>query len=134
MWKVLIVDDDFSTRKLMNRILHRRALVDHAINGREALEAYTLSVIHMEPYDAILLDVSMPEMDGLEVLTEIRRQEESARIPEEKRVPIIMITGRTETMMASFQLGCDDYLIKPVEPRMLLNKLRKFAEDESEAG
>ncbi len=124
MWNVLIVDDDFSTRKLMNRMLQRKATVDHAANGREALFAYELSVTHQEPYDVILLDVTMPDLNGDVVLEEIRRREK----PQGSRVPIIMVTGRQDCMTTCFEKGCDAYLVKPVSPSNLLQNIRQLVE------
>ena len=126
MLNILIVDDDFSTRKLLNRILQRKAVVDHAVSGREALEAFSLSVSQCDPYDAILLDITMPDMDGNLVLNEIRSQEKNRGITMGKGVPIIMVTGRKDMMMQSFGDGCDDYLIKPFSPTILMDKIRKL--------
>ncbi len=124
MWNILIVDDDFSTRKLLNRVLQRRANVDHAANGKEALYAYELSLTHRDPYDVILLDVTMPELNGDQVLEEIRRREK----PQGGHVPIIMVTGREDCMDACFELGCDAYLLKPVSPSSLLQNIRQLVE------
>ncbi len=128
MYNVLIVDDDFSTRKLMNRILHRKAMVDHAVSGREALEAYNLSMSQADPYDAILLDITMPDMEGTDVLEDIRNRESVRGVPSGKGVPIIMVTGRKDKMMQSFGHGCDDYLIKPISPSALMGKIRKLVD------
>ena len=123
MWKILVVDDDFGTRKLMNRILHRKGFVDQAVSGREALGAFMMSQDYSEPYDIILLDVTMPDMDGVEVLKEIRKLEASRG---SQPVPIIMVTGRKDTMMNSFGSGCNEYLIKPISPKILLDKVKQL--------
>lgn len=126
MWNLLIVDDDFSTRKLLNRTLHRRSMVDHAVNGREALAAYSMSQEHQDPYHAILLDISMPEMDGIEALKEIRRQEAFHGVPEGFGVPIVMISGRTDREAEAREAGCNDFMEKPISPSDLLKKLREI--------
>lgn len=128
-WKILMVDDDFSTRKLINRILHRRALLDHAINGAEAILAYEMSQEHVDPYDLIMLDVTLPDMEGVEILKHIRRYEEVEEIKEEDRVPIIMVTGRKDTMMKSFSEGCTEYLLKPFKPNELLATVKALVEN-----
>lgn len=126
MWKILLVDDDFGTRKLINRLLHRRALVDHACNGEEALEGYNMSVLHQDPYDLIMLDVTMPDLDGVSVLERVRSDEKGRGIRLGEGTPIVMITGRKDTMMASFGEGCDDYIVKPFEPKALLQKIEQL--------
>jgi len=128
MWQILIVDDDFNTRKMLNRILHRRALVDHAVNGLEAMTAYEFSLHHHEPYDVILLDITMPEMDGVAVLKEIRNREAAMGVPAGEGVPIIMVTGRTDKRAVCAELGCNDYMDKPVSPTQLLGGIRKWVD------
>lgn len=126
MWHILIVDDDFSTRKILNRILHRRALVDHAVDGAEAMMAYELSIHHQDPYDLILLDITMPKIDGTQVLKEIRSREKGFGLDPDEIVPIIMVTGRTEMEAHCRELGCNDYMVKPISPGNLLRNIRKL--------
>ena len=70
----------------------------------------------------------MPEMDGSQVLLEIRQLEEKKRIPDKLKAKIIMISGisEKEMVMACLRDGCDDFLVKPLESRLLLNKLKHF--------
>lgn len=125
MWNVLVVDDSFVNRKLLIEILRDRAVCDTAANGEEALEAYSLSIDEERPYDIILLDVSMPKVDGMEVLSMIRESEESRGIALGRGVPIIMVTAYKEPLFDSFSYGCDDYVVKPVNPAELVSKMEE---------
>jgi two-component system chemotaxis response regulator CheY len=123
MWRVLVVDDDFLNRKLILDILKGKAACDVAANGQEALTAYSHSVRKKKPYQAILLDVSMPEVDGMEVLKSIRADEAKRGIPLGTGIPIIMVTAHKEFFINSFSTGCDDYILKPFSPAALLAKV-----------
>ncbi|MBU2591378.1 MAG: response regulator [Nitrospinota bacterium] len=123
MWNVLIVDDDFVNRKLLTEILRDKAVCDTAANGAEAIQAYNLSIDEARPYDIILLDIAMPDIDGMEVLAKVRESEESAGIELGKGIPIIMVTAYKEPLFDSFSQGCDDYIVKPIDPAELVSKM-----------
>ena len=123
MAKILIADDDFLTRKMLCKYLQSFGEIDQAATGLEALAAYDLSVLTHEPYDLMLMDIAMPAKSGIEALEKIREQEEEKKVPEDKRVKIVMITGDKRQMMRSFERGCDDYLLKPVDPKKLAKKI-----------
>lgn len=123
MWNVLVVDDDFVNRKLILGILDGHAHCDVAAGGKEAVEVFKNSLASNKPYDAILLDVAMPDVDGIEVLRQIRAFEESKGTLLGHGVPIIMVTAHKTTFMNSFNEGCDDFLLKPVDGDALLKKI-----------
>lgn len=125
MWKVLVVDDNFVNRKFLVEILKGKAVCDVAANGNEALVAYDLSVKEDRPYDAILLDIAMPEMDGIQVLEKIRGNERSRGIMLGDGIPVIMVTAYKQPFMDAFNKGCDDYLLKPIDPDVLINKIEE---------
>ena len=125
MWRVLVVDDDFLNRKLILDILKGKAECDVAANGQEALTAYAHSLKKKEPYQVVLLDVSMPEVDGMEVLKSIRADEAKRGIRLGTGIPVIMVTGHKEFFMNSFSTGCDDYILKPFSPAALLGKVEE---------
>src|SRR5881409_3838406 len=83
-----------------------------AAEGRAGLERLT-----HEPYDALVLDLMLPDMDGLEVCRQLRVKSD---------IPVLMLTARGEAMdrVVGLELGADDYLPKPFEPRELLARLR----------
>lgn len=122
--RILLVDDDPQILELFSTLLRKegyRALT--ASNGPEALGLY-LFARHHDPFDLMILDVSMPRIDGLQVLETVRKDEDSRSIACGNGMPIIMLTAFKSTCMLSFNLGCDDYLLKPVQPEALLDKIR----------
>lgn len=126
--RILIVDDNFNNRRLLQKILSPFGECDLAVNGKEALEAYFLAFDEAEPYDLICLDIMMPEMDGQEVLRTIREKEVEMGFKKLEEVKIIMITGNDspkEAMDAYFRGGCTDYMMKPIDKDLLLNLLKE---------
>jgi len=111
--RILIVDDDARLFELLESYLEPNGVVSvHAENGRRGLEALGASA-----FDAVLLDVMMPELDGLKTLQKIR---------EKSRVPVIMLTAKGDETdrVVGLEMGADDYLAKPFSPRELLARLR----------
>jgi two-component system, chemotaxis family, chemotaxis protein CheY len=125
MWKILVVDDNFVNRKLLVEILKTKAQCDVAANGKEAMEAYTIALQEKAPYDVILLDIAMPEMNGLEVLHQIRKREGEGGVLLGVGVPIIMITAYKDPCFEAFRKGCDDYMLKPIDGSKLLQKIEE---------
>ena len=112
---VLVVDDDRINRALLSRLLeHEGYRPRTAVNGREALAA-----LGEEPFDAVLLDIVMPEVDGLEVLRTLKAD------PRLWHIPVIVISGLedTESVVSCLELGADDYVQKPFDPVLLRARL-----------
>jgi diguanylate cyclase (GGDEF)-like protein/putative nucleotidyltransferase with HDIG domain len=113
---VLVVDDDATVGRLVKVNLAAEGFdVQVVTSGREALEIAT-----SRPPDCILLDVMMPEMDGLEVCRRLKRDERTVPIP------VIMLTAKAEVddKLEAFQLGADDYISKPFDLYELSARLR----------
>lgn len=110
--KILIVDDDLDTLKLVGLILQRQGYQIAAANGGQAAVAKASA----EKPDLILLDLMMPDLDGYEVARRLRADPATARIP------IIMFTAKTllDDKVAGFEAGADDYLTKPTHPAELV--------------
>ena len=123
MWRILVVDDNEDNRALILAIVAERAECETASCGREAWEAFQKSYHDRKPYDVILLDVAMPDMDGLEVLQKIRDFEKAHDILLGKGVPIIMVTAHSTSFMKSFNRGCDDFILKPIDADELIKKI-----------
>lgn len=123
--KVLIVDDEFVSRKKAQQILSQFAECDVAINGKEAIEAFSLAHNEEQPYDLVTMDIIMPDMDGIQALKEIRAWEEEHGIPLGRGVKILMLTGnkKPEAVLASYAEGCEDYLVKPFNRQKLVQML-----------
>ena len=126
--KTLVVEDDFVSRKLLQRILSPYSDCDIAINGKEAIDALCLALDENEPYDVIFMDIMMPEMDGKEALKKIRQIEEEKGMSGLDGVKIIMSTALSgsENILGSFKEGCDGYLVKPFDKEKVLEQLKKF--------
>lgn len=124
--RVLIADDDFISRRLMQRHLEKYATCDLASNGSEAVEAFRLALKEDEPYDLICLDIMMPKLDGKEVLGKIRIMENKKGIENPDGVKIIMTTSISdrESVIALKALQCDAYLVKPVSKDRLLQEVK----------
>lgn len=127
--KTLIVEDEFTSRLLLQKMLDQYGECHVAVNGREAVEAIKSSLAAKDPYDLVCLDIMMPLMDGQETLREIRAAEAEAGIHGLDGVKVVMTTvlGDKGNIMESFREQCDGYLIKPVEKGKLMRLLADFA-------
>lgn len=113
MAKLLIVDDEQSIRALIRKYaVFDGYEVEEASDGMEAIEKFRKG-----KFDLIIMDVMMPELDGFSACREIRKQDE--------KVPIIMLSARGEEYdrIHGFEIGVDDYVVKPFSPRELLMRV-----------
>lgn len=111
--KILVVDDEHRIRRLIKMYLEREGYsIDEVDNGEEAI-----IMAFKEEYHLIILDLMLPEMDGLQVCQEIRKS---------KATPIIMLTARGEesNRIEGFEVGADDYIVKPFSPRELVHRVK----------
>jgi two-component system chemotaxis response regulator CheY len=116
--KLLTVDDSPSVRKLVEFSLKAKGFrVSSAENGMEALK-----LMSKEQFDAIILDINMPLMNGLEFLQQIRSEKAYASIP------VIMLTteGQDEDKDKAISLGATAYIVKPFKPTQLLSLIEKI--------
>jgi two-component system chemotaxis response regulator CheY len=122
--RTLIVEDDFTSRLLLQVLLARYGECHVAINGREAVEAFRLAQADGRGYDLICMDVTMPEMDGHQAVQEIRRLEKTVK-PLVNRVTIIMTSASNdqEDVGLARQEECDGYLLKPIDAHRLKSLL-----------
>src|SRR2546425_12501916 len=110
--RVLVIDDDDDIRGLLTTLLERAGITVHnAPNGREGLREF-----HSWRPDLVVLDVSMPELDGWNVLDRIRDMSE---------VPVLMLTARGDELerVRGLQAGADDYVVKPLGKQGLLARV-----------
>ena len=120
---ILMAEDVLINAEIMKQIiLMREAEIDHAENGKLVLEMFKGSPVGH--YDAILMDVRMPEMDGLEATAAIRALDR----PDAKAIPIIALTANAfdEDVQRSLQVGMDAHLSKPVDPERLYQTLEEL--------
>jgi len=127
--KILIVEDDFGSRRLLQAILKDRGEIDTVVDGLEALEAFKLAWSDNRPYDLIFLDIMMPNMDGQSALKELRRLEKEMGVSPKDEVSIIMTTALDDpknVIEAFNQGGATGYVVKPIDREMLFEQMRKF--------
>ena len=126
--RTLVVEDDFTSRRLLQRLLAPYGDCDIAVNGKEAIEAFQMAWGKDRPYDLVCLDIMMTEMDGQEVLKQIRKLETERRIRVLEGVKIIMTTvlGDRENILRAFREQCDAYLVKPIDKEELLGQIRSL--------
>ena len=113
--KVLLVDDEPDILELLQYNLEKEGYaVRTALNGRKGVE----EARNFRP-DLVLLDIMMPEQDGVETCRQMRE------LPEMQNAYIIFLTARAEeySEIAAFEVGADDYIIKPIKPRALMSRL-----------
>ena len=115
--KILIVEDDEALLKVLQLLLENSYDITLAMNGKQGLE-----IANSKRPDLILMDVMMPEMDGLEVL---RRLKEN---PQMAGIPVILLTAKVgdENIYGGYQLGADYYIPKPFTNAQLLNGINLF--------
>ena len=112
MYKILITDDEDKIRTLIKKyaIFEGHAAVE-ASNGMEAIE-----LCRNQTFDIVIMDVMMPELDGFSAVKEIRKNQD---------VPVIMLSARGEEYdkIHGFELGIDDYVVKPFSPKELMMRI-----------
>jgi two-component system chemotaxis response regulator CheY len=124
--RILIVEDDLTSRMLLKKMLEPFGSCDLAVNGKEATEAFRLAQESSESYTLVCMDIMMPEMDGQTALKAIRKQEEDSACPPSRAAKIIMTTALRdiENVSAAFRELCDGYLVKPIARDKLMALLK----------
>ena len=114
--KVLVVDDSTAVRELFNVLLSRsNFIVSEAENGKEALK----KIIRNKP-DMIILDITMPRMNGFELSRQLRKRSGT------KDIPIIFCTAKREEELFSYKTDIDNYIKKPFSVEELWNKINSI--------
>jgi two-component system chemotaxis response regulator CheY len=126
--KILIAEDDFTSRILLQELLKSYGHSHVAVNGKEAVDAVKMALETNEPYDLICLDIMMPEIDGQAALKEIRAMEGSKGIAQSKPAKIIMTTAMADKdhVLEAINAKCDSFLAKPVQKKVLLRELQRL--------
>lgn len=112
MSKILVVDDEFRIRQIIRKYAEFEGFtVEEAVDGMQAID-----ICRKEDFDLIIMDVMMPELDGFSACREIRKF---------KDTPIIMLSARGEEYdkIHGFELGSDDYVVKPFSPKELMMRV-----------
>jgi CheY-like chemotaxis protein/HPt (histidine-containing phosphotransfer) domain-containing protein len=126
--RVLLTDDNVINQKVASRLLHQMGYqADIANNGLEAIGA-----LERQPYDVVLMDVQMPELDGLETTRRIRQRQRDPAAPPSFRRPIVIIAMTANAMHGDHEkcvaAGMEDYITKPVRPEVLQGAMERAAQ------
>lgn len=126
--KMLIVEDEFLSRKLVGHYIEKYGKYDVAVNGEEALNAVVSAYDDGTPYDVVFLDIMMPDKNGLAVLKEIREIETRKGIGVSDGLKVIMTTalGDAKSVMEAFRSQCEAYITKPYTEEAFSTQLRKL--------
>ena len=130
--KIMIIEDDFTSRKMLQLLLSPYGICDIVVNGREAIEVFSEAFGSGDPYDLICLDLMLPGIDGHAVLKKIREIERLKGIEGLDGVKVIITTALSDAenvRKAFFYEQCEGYLVKPISNQKLtelLNKLGLF--------
>lgn len=117
---VLVVDDNSSVRDLLaSRLESRGYAVKTAVNGRDAL-----AILRQNPFDLVLLDIMMPEMNGYQLLEQLQKE------PDFQHIPVIVLSAMNDmnSVIKCIELGAEDYLFKPINSSLLWARMTKSLE------
>jgi two-component system chemotaxis response regulator CheY len=125
---ILIVEDDFVSRKFMVKFLSKYGTCQTAEDGEQAINMYKKAQEDKKPYDLICMDIIMPKMDGYETVEQIRKYEKEIGISKNHEVKVIMTSGMdvSRNVTKAFELGCVAYASKPIDMVKFNNILREL--------
>lgn len=125
--KILIVEDELTSRELLKVILEPYGTVETVADGIEAMKAFNLAMAS-RPYDLICLDIMLPKLNGQQVLKGIRKIEGDKGILGPDAVKIIMISalGDFESVTEAFSSQCTSYITKPIDADKIVEELRNL--------
>lgn len=121
---ILIVDDDQEIRRLLVDYLARNGFDAHAArDGREMWQ-----MLERHPVDLIVLDLMLPDTDGLTLCRDLRAKTNTSSTPNSQNIPVLILTARGEETdrIVGIEMGADDYLVKPFNPRELLARIKSI--------
>ncbi len=113
MYKILVVDDEMNIRRVVREYAEFEGYeVDEAENGMAAIEK-----VKNNDYDLIVMDIMMPKLDGFSTCKELKKS---------KDIPVIMLSARGEEYdkLFGFEIGIDDYVVKPFSPKELMARIK----------
>ena len=127
--RILIVEDDFGSRRYMQKLLSSFGECDVVVDGEEAVEAFRLAWEEHSPYDVVFLDIMLPKMDGQEALKRIRENERTIGVKpyDEVKVVITSVLEDPKNVIEAYHKGgANSYLVKPLEKDKLQIEMEKL--------
>ncbi len=123
---ILVVDDELVSQKKMMKILSGFGTCDGVKTGKSALRAVKTALENWQLYNLITLDVSMPDISGVDVLTAVRKMETDRGLTDEEKSKILMVTSHSDIETVKACAGkCDGYIIKPFNKQVMAGKIKK---------
>ena len=125
--RILVVEDDYISRRLLCRYLEPYGTCEEAVNGHEAVDAVRRAIDAGEQFDLICLDIMMPGMDGQQALVILRQIEAENGMPIGKGAKVIMTSAMEDNqyIMQALNASADGYVVKPIEKRSFIETLKE---------
>ena len=125
--RILVVEDDYISRRLLCRYLEPYGTCEEAVNGHEAIDAIRRALAADQYYDLICLDIMMPGMDGQQALVLLREMETQNGRPLGKGAKVVMTSAMEENqyILQALNASADGYVVKPIEKRKFIATLKE---------
>ncbi|HET7839734.1 MAG TPA: response regulator [Rectinemataceae bacterium] len=129
MMRILVVEDDFGSRRMMQKLLAPYGDIDVVVDGEEAVNAFRLAWEEKEPYGVVFMDIMMPKMDGHEALKRMRAMERELGVRPAKEAKVIMtsvLDDPKNVIEAYYEGAATSYLLKPIDRDKLSAELSRL--------
>ena len=129
--RILVVEDDYISRRLLCRYLEAFGTCEEAVNGHEAIDFIRRALAADQYYDLICLDIMMPGMDGQQALVLLREMEVENGRPLGRGAKVIMTSAMEENqyILQALNASADGYVVKPIEKRKFIETLKEVGLD-----
>jgi len=130
--RILVIDDDYTSRAQSKALLSELGDVDGAPSGELGLQLFEAAHAEERPYGLILLDVDMPSLSGVAVAKKIRDWEEETgnhRCGRAAKIVMLSALSDGKSVVTSFRAGCESYVVKPLSPAKLREALKEIELD-----